>query len=131
MATTPDTPTDVGAAAERLKRMDAGEPITSVYGFVGGTVDDMAAHWNDDRIRTSEAYLDLTDPTPLTVERLVGMGFTRNGQQYSFGDIRVDHVHDGVNGFKWWMMGVQSSPLIRPKPRTAGELRQLLMRMGK
>ncbi len=85
----------------------------------------------DDMKLLADAYLDLTDPTPLTVERLVGMGFTRNGQQYSFGDIRVDHVHDGVNGFKWWMMGVQSSPLIRPKPRTAGELRQLLMRMGK
>jgi len=123
--TPPDEAADVDAAAERLKRMDAGEPITSVYGFVEGTVDDMAAHWNDDRIRTSEAYLALTDPTPLAVEALVGMGGNREGETIHWNGFEILAPFLESTTWRWWYHGSRQ----HHPPRTVGELRQLLRRL--
>ena len=86
----------------------------------------------DDMKLLSRAYLDLTDPTPLTVEVLVGMGGIENPKSelcYRFGKLCVyadglpeewewTYGNDGIHDVPSWL-----------SPRTAGELRQLLRRL--
>lgn len=71
----------------------------------------------------ADAYLALTDSTPLTVEVLVGMGLDRVGCYYSRGELMATAYKDG--SLEWTYKG---EPVQFP-PRTAGELAQLLMRM--
>lgn len=80
--------------------------------------------------------LDLTDPTPLTVERLVEAGGTiHDGISYTF----PQGVSVNVMAESWtWFFtesttyGNDETVIIdhRIAPRTVGELRQLLLRMG-
>lgn len=129
----------VRAAAERLKRMDAGAGIQTVYGQFSPDIDDMAAIWNNDRIRTSEAFIDLTDPTPLTVEKLVEcggnehrvirQGWVMPGRHLRFScGVVVLKTHGGICDWVWENEN-DGNQLIYPEPRTAGELRQLLLRL--
>lgn len=74
-----------------------------------------------------KAYLDLTDPTPLTVELLVGVGGECVGDDgIRFGDLYFTICEvDGIIGV---MVGEEHLPR-KMWPRTVGELRQLLLRM--
>lgn len=77
-------------------------------------------------------YLALTDPTPLSVEVLVGMGVNVNthkdGGTFLHGVVGVywgenhDRMEFRIRGN--WLMPIEMWP------RTAGELRQLLGRIG-
>lgn len=80
-----------------------------------------------DRNTLSLAYLALTDPTPLTVERLVEMGGVWNPpfSHWSFKNFYVELEPGG--GFSFW---TYQDDICRPTPRTVGELRQLLNRLG-
>lgn len=80
----------------------------------------------------ADAYLAITDPTPLTVEVLVGMGGKLKHDSdwiYTFGKLIV--YPDGPVDSWDWGFGVCEWLSKRIQPRTAGELRQLLQRLEK
>ena len=79
----------------------------------------------DDMKTLADAYISLTDPTPLTLERLVEAGFNPCRIDGHFSRGRLEAARIG-KGFDFW---VGDTPLQLP-PRTVGHLRQLLLRMG-
>lgn len=122
--TTPDDPTDVRAAHDRVYRVSqirTANAVIAVYGpFVGREHD-----YDDDRLTLSRAYLDLTDPRPLTVEVLVGMGFAKNEWGgFGFGKLTVRRMLDDPS-----LSFNLGSVSICPTPRTAGELAMILAMM--
>lgn len=76
--------------------------------------------------RLALAFLALTDPTPLTVGVLVGMGFTKDEWgRLVRGNLYARKMLDDPDlSFNIGALAVF------PSPRTAGELRQLILRMG-
>ena len=85
-----------------------------------------------DGAKLANAYLALTDPTPLSVEVLVGMGGTASEKAeflYTVGPFTV--YMDEIDPEFWDWYFTTTRVEIHPAPRTAGELRQLLDRMGK
>jgi hypothetical protein len=81
----------------------------------------------DDMKTLADAYLSLTDPTPLTVELLVDVGGECVGDDgIRFGDLYFTICEvDGIIGV---MVGEEHLPR-KLWPRTVGHLRQLLLRM--
>lgn len=82
-------------------------------------------HFNRE-LRLAAFVRDITDPTPLTVDRLVEMGFIEKSaslQTWRRGTLRAMN-HDGLFAFT-----TDSMAYVWPVPRTVGELRQLLLRM--
>lgn len=78
----------------------------------------------------ADAYLALTDPAPLTVERLVEMGFgITDGPRRA---VRSP-LSCNLACLDWIIThpGSTRSHDVYPSPRTVGELTQLLTRMGK
>lgn len=79
----------------------------------------------------ADAYLALTDPTPLSVEVLVGMGGKREGKGfYRIASLTV-HTY-GETDPKFWGWSTTGSPVCQLSficPRTAGELAMLLAMM--
>lgn len=115
-----DEPTAVREQAMRLDRNWYDEFDCTEEGLSRECID--AIH------SVRDAYLALTDPTPLSVEVLVRMGFTvTNGpSRATKGNLSCDL------GCTDWVI---RSPVsyrcsdVYPLPRTAGELRQLLLRL--
>jgi len=90
-----------------------------------------------------ERFLWLTDPTPLTWELVVAEGFSqiegapKGAVSCRCGDAVVScrPRHSGVHSlWPWeasWDIDVDGcTNIIRPAPRTPGELRQLMIRVG-
>ncbi len=74
----------------------------------------------------ARAYLDLTDPTPLTVEVLMGMGFvvkSANLETWKRGTLIASKQYDG------FAFATESMAYVWPAPRTAGHLAMLLAMM--
>lgn len=133
---TPPDPTAVREAAERLTRLrplldglsgpKRNGALMGFYEteFLDDAIDAMAT----DEALLADAYIALTDPTPLTAEVLVGMGFAVKSaklQTWKRGTLNAMD-QDGQFAF-----ATDSMAHIWPRPRTAGELRQLLNRLEK
>lgn len=124
---TPPDPTAVRRNAERIKNSQS-------FCYLD---EDALTKVNNAARTVADAYLALTDPTPLTVEVLVEvlvvMGFVeywiRDGTRFRCGALQIDTYENGV--WVWSEIKESMEFSIGPKPRTAGELRQLLTRLEK
>ena len=102
------------AAAERTRGVCAVWNANETYGLT-------ESEWKDFQV-VRDAFLALTDPTPLTVERLVEAGFVYNtvANTAYFGGLCVL-----LDSWTWF---INSQPL-QFAPRTVGELAMLKLLM--
>jgi hypothetical protein len=103
------TPNDIAEAAER--RRNGGSTLR-------------------DTITLADAYLSLTDPTPLTVEKLVEKGAILVGEDRYWLPGGVFVTIDRIQ-WMWWLPGTRCDRPIdsRLSPRSVGELNMLLKMM--
>lgn len=122
------TPNDIAAAAERVRRANETD-IVAVYGHykIGSDANDYRQKYGADLATLADAYLALADPTPLTVEVLVGMGGVEDGEHII--DFAGFNVFHGGEPETWLWDKPFSGESLMLSPRTVGELRQLLQRL--
>lgn len=110
----------VREAAERVRDGDyVYEPRAVLFHFSRLRMNDVCA--------LADAYLSLTDPTPLTVELLVDVGGECVGDDgIRFGDLYFTVCE--IEGIIGVMVGKEHLPR-KLWPRTVGHLRQLLLRI--
>lgn len=75
-------------------------------------------------------FLDLTDPTPLTVKKLMKMGGKRESKgYYRIGNMSIHTYGSKAKYWSWNLPGPPALFLALP-PQTEGQLRQLLLRIN-
>lgn len=124
---------ELRAAAERLRRIKAGEMLVDVYDDIHP--DHIGARMADERA-VAYASLDLfraNDAEPITVEWLRESGWTFNGKWWSsplnsLGNSIV--VIDLDNGPEWSFGQVAFGFLMIPEQKTRRQLRDLLAALG-
>lgn len=122
------TPTHPDLAAVQ----DAAERCEGLFECGIVDIENMSVACVADLLTLARDRHHLTDPTPLSVESLVGMGFAVNPKSelcYKFGKLCC--YADGPPEAWEWTYGNDWIHDVPPwlNPRTAGELTQLLRRM--
>lgn len=117
---------DMQAVREAASRMVAGD-LEHMYGVC---IEDIPQQLRDDVESVARDYLDLTDPTPLTVERLLERGYARDAIRWPGrpdvpclrrGRLYV-YSHEHADPRNWTWEHDDDGPSIWPVPRTVGEL---------
>lgn len=125
--TTPDLDA-VRSAESRVRDVLKGAWRQGVYPEACDAVDDKCL-FDRDVFVIASGYLAEHDPTPLTVEVLVGMGFVKDGDWFTRGKIRVGWTNREVQFWAWYeLLPEDERSRIWPSPCTSGELWQLILR---
>jgi hypothetical protein len=114
---------EILAAAERLRRVKAGEKVTVVYPYSDDCLYPYTAMRDDDEL-LADAYLRLMDETPIDFDWLLSIGFEDDEVNRSL-KIRQplgNSVAYHFAGAAWYV----NTSIMNDAPRTRGEVLMLL-----
>jgi len=128
---------DVKVAAERLRSCEYESPIKVYADMIRDCTDDEDAARNcadSDRQILAEQWLAEHDPTPITEELLRGLGFKQiegaMPQHTAIGNLQTaPEFIDREGDRRWYLKDTNVSIPRQLKPKTRGQLLQLLDRL--